>query len=292
MWCSCTALGLTDVCRKAVRSFGCHQPCWDPVGCVPSMRVRTLPLPARHTLAWLALRSSSVKSGSSTPHTRTAQASFIKGLRLNPFRHPAKGTSLIAFSHSSPCPREQGSQRTRRCVNTPFQECQIMHFSLPFNSWVLAAVTKRKQNKINQPVWFQSAQFNHQEGRTWQEKTEQHKVWAIYKPRMCDSFPFVLGSHFCLQVLQLFMFFLYGVIGQTHLLFLFTMQICGPDLYILHLFVANSDAEVPRVLSFKANARQNLIPEPDPKATEIRRNILINPSEIWISLAKNTFHRR
>lgn len=40
MWCSCTALGLTDVCRKAVRSFGCpQQPCPapQPVGCVPSV---------------------------------------------------------------------------------------------------------------------------------------------------------------------------------------------------------------------------------------------------------------
>lgn len=80
------------------------------------------------------------------------------------------------------------------------------------------------------------------------------------------------------------MLFLHRVIGQTHrqhrLLFPFIMQICGPDLYILHLFVANSNAEVPWFLSFKANSRQNLIPELDPKATEIKRNILICPSEI------------
>lgn len=76
------------------------------------------------------------------------------------------------------------------------------------------------------------------------------------------------------------MLFHYEVIDQTHLLFPFIMQICGPDLYILHLLVAYSGVEVPWFLSFKANSRQNLIPEPDSKATEIKRNILINPSEI------------
>lgn len=61
------------------------------------------------------------------------------------------------------------------------------------------------------------------------------------------------------------MFFLYEVIGCTHVFFPFIMQICGPGLYTLHLLVANSDAEVPWFLSLQANSRQNLIPEPDPK---------------------------
>lgn len=91
------------------------------------------------------------------------------------------------------------------------------------------------------------------------------------------------------------MLFLYEVIGQTHLLFLFIMQLCGSDLYNLYLLVANSDAKVmlsdAKLLSFKANSRQNLIPEPSPKAAKIKINILISPSDIWTNPVKNTFHR-
>lgn len=189
MWCSCTALGLTDVCRKAVRSFGCpQQPCPapQPVGCVPS--VWELPQPGQPEQCWPEEQLGTGQLwGTWQLNISTAQASFIKGLRLNPFRHSAKGTSLIACSHSSPCPREQGSQRARSCVNRPFQECQTIPFSLPFNSCVLTAVTKIKQNKIHQPVWFQSAQFDHQEGSTWQEETEHHRMGYI-QTRICDSF--------------------------------------------------------------------------------------------------------
>lgn len=63
------------------------------------------------------------------------------------------------------------------------------------------------------------------------------------------------------------------------------------DLHIHQLFVANSDGEVPQFLPLQVISRQNLVPEADPKGTEIKRNTLISPSEIWISLVKKTFHR-
>jgi len=75
------------------------------------------------------------------------------------------------------------------------------------------------------------------------------------------------------------------VIGQTQLLFPLTMQICGPEVTASNLhfhqrFVANSDVEVLQFLPFQAISGQNLVSEADPKATEIKRNTLINPSKI------------
>lgn len=76
------------------------------------------------------------------------------------------------------------------------------------------------------------------------------------------------------------------IIRLTHLSFP-VLKVTASDPHIHLLFVANSDVEEPQFLSFQAILRQNFVLEPDPKATEIRRNSLNNPWDLNQSIKEN-----
>lgn len=70
--------------------------------------------------------------------------------------------------------------------------------------------------------------------------------------------------------------FIMLIIRLTHLSFP-ALKVTASDPHIQLLFVANSDIEETRFLSFQAILRQIFVLEPDPKASEIKRNTLNNP---------------